>query len=355
MSSQTTANPLRHVLITGGAGFLGINLIRYLLERGVGVTSLDIAEFSYADVQDRVRVVCGDIRDEAAVQLALSGADAVVHCAAALPLYPPDEIYTTDVVGTRIVLESARNAGIRRVVHISSTAVYGIPDHHPLIEDDRLDGVGPYGQAKIQAEMIALVERAKGLVVPILRPKSFIGPERLGVFSMLYDWALDGHNFPMLGMGHNRYQFLDVEDLCSAIWLCLTLPEVRVNDTFNIGAREFTTMRKDYQAVLDAAGHGKRVIGIPATPAILALRVLEKLHLSPLYKWIYETASKDSFVSIEKARSQLGWEPVHSNQDALLRNFNWFQENRSQFARSSGISHRVPWGQGALGLIKRLF
>lgn len=355
MSSQSTANPPQHVLVTGGAGFLGINLIRYLLGRDVRVTSLDIAEFTYDDVRDRVREVRGDIRDESAVQLALSGANAVVHCAAALPLYPPEEIYTTDVIGTRIVLESARKAGIQRVVHISSTAVYGIPDHHPLVEDDRLDGVGPYGQAKIQAEMIALEERAKGLAVPILRPKSFIGPERLGVFSMLYDWALDGHNFPMLGMGHNRYQFLDVEDLCGAIWLCLTLPEERVNDTFNIGAREFATMRQDYQAVLDAAGHGKRVIGIPAMPAILALRALEKLRLSPLYKWIYETASKDSFVSIEKARNQLCWEPVYSNQDALLRNFTWFQENRDQFASASGISHRVPWGQGALGLVKRLF
>jgi nucleoside-diphosphate-sugar epimerase len=354
-TTPTTTQTPRRVLVTGGAGFLGINLIRALLGRGVAVTSLDLADFAYPDARDRVTIVRGDIRNEADVVRALAGCDAVVHTAAALPLYSPRDIYTTDVVGTRMVLACARQAGIRRAVHISSTAVYGIPDHHPLVEDDRLDGVGPYGQAKIQAEMIALEERAKGLVVPILRPKSFIGPERLGVFSLLYDWALDGRNFPVLGSGTNRYQFLDVADLCDAIWRCLTLPEDRVNDTFNIGAADFGTIRADYQAVLDAAGFGKRVIAVPATPAILALRLLEKLGVSPLYTWVYETVAKDSFVSIEKARRQLGWEPNYSNRDALLRNFAWYRANRDRFATQSGITHRVPWKQGALGVLKRAF
>jgi nucleoside-diphosphate-sugar epimerase len=354
-TNQPPIVPPRRVLITGGAGFLGINLTRYLLARGVAVTSLDIADFSYPDVRDRVTVVRGDIRCESDVARALNDCDAVVHTAAALPLYSPEDIYTTDVVGSRLVLDCARRAGVKRAVHISSTAVYGIPDHHPLVEDDRLEGVGPYGQAKIQAEMIALEERGKGLVVPILRPKSFIGPERLGVFSLLYDWALDGRNFPVLGNGRNRYQFLDVEDLCDAIWLCLTLPDAVVDDTFNIGAAEFGTIRSDCQAVLDAAGHGKRVIGIPAAPAIFALRVLEKLGVSPLYKWVYETVSKDSFVSIEKAQRQLGWQPKHSNRDALLRNFAWYREHRDRFAAQAGITHRVPWKQGALGVLKRAF
>jgi nucleoside-diphosphate-sugar epimerase len=253
------------------------------------------------------------------------------------------------------VLEAARRHGVERVVHVSSTAVYGIPDHHPLYETDKLEGVGPYGQAKIQAEMICLEYRAKGMVVPVIRPKSFVGPERLGVFALLYDWALHGHNFPMIGSGENRYQLLDVEDLCEAIYLTLALPEDRVNDTFNIGAAEFATMKEDYQAVLDHAGHGKKVVGFPAAPAIWGLRLLDKLKLSPLYKWVYETASKDSFVSIEKAERQLGFRPKYSNKDALLRNFRWYIENRAQFESASGVSHRVPWKQGAIGLLKRFF
>jgi nucleoside-diphosphate-sugar epimerase len=341
-------------LITGGAGFLGINLTRYLLARGHHVVSLDIADFNYPE-RDRIKAIKGDIRDRSSVDRAMEGVQIVVHTAAALPLYRKEDIFSTDLDGTRNVLQSAFEHGAERVIHISSTAVYGIPDHHPLYEDDPLHGVGPYGEAKVKAEQICLEYRAKGMCVPIIRPKSFVGPERLGVFALLYDWAKDGKNFPMIGSGNNRYQLLDVEDLCEAIYLCATLDRDRVNDTFNIGAKEFTTMREDYQAVLDAAGFGKKIIPFPAAPVIWALRILEALHLSPLYKWVYETAATDSFVSIEKAERVLGFTPKYSNKEALVRNYRWYIEHLSEFEGVSGISHRVPWKQGVLRLAKILF
>ena len=343
------------VLITGGAGFLGINLARFLLERGDAVVAFDLADFAYPE-RDRVRAVRGDIRDAAAVDRAMEGVDVVVHAAAALPLYTREDIFSTDVVGTRTVLEAAYRHGVDRAIHISSTAVYGIPDHHPLLEDDRLDGVGPYGQAKIQAEFVCREYRARGMCVPIIRPKSFVGPERLGVFALLYDWAQGGHGFPIIGSGQNRYQLLDVEDLCRAIYLCATLPREQVNDTFNIGAADFGTFRQDLQAVLDAAGRGKRIVPLPiVTPLVLTLRFLEALHLSPLYRWVYETAYKDSFVSIERAREKLGFAPRYSNQDALVRNYRWYVDHLDQFQHTSGVSHRVPWKQGILGLAKAFF
>jgi nucleoside-diphosphate-sugar epimerase len=343
------------ILITGGAGFLGINLVRYLQARGYKLASLDIAEFDYPDMRPHVEVIQGDIRDPQTVEKAMQGVAQVVHCAAALPLYTREEIHSTEVGGTRTLLEAARRCGVERFIHISSTAVYGVPDHHPIYEHDRMEGVGAYGEAKIEAEGVCLEYREQGMIVPILRPKSFVGPERLGVFDLLYDWALDGRNFPMIGSGSNRYQLLDVEDLCQAIWLCMTLPAGTANDTFNIGAKEYTTMREDYQAVLDAAGFKKRIIPFPAGPAVFGLRILEMLRLSPLYKWVYDTAGKESFVSIEKAERQLGYKPEYSNKAALLRNFDWYKQNRVEIRKKSGISHRVPWKQGALGLIKHLF
>jgi nucleoside-diphosphate-sugar epimerase len=342
-------------LITGGAGFLGINLTRFLIARGHSVAGLDLAEFDYADMFGKVTFIKGDIRDPAAVDRAMVGVDVVVHTAAALPLYSKADIFSTDVDGTRNVVDAAFRHGVDRLIHVSSTAVYGIPDHHPLVENDTLVGVGPYGEAKILAEEVCASYRARGLCVTIIRPKSFVGPERLGVFALLYDWAKDGRGFPMIGSGNNRYQLLDVEDLCDAIYLAATGDRASVNDTFNIGARLFTTMRQDYQAVLDYAGFHKKVVPLPAEPLIWTLRLLELLHLSPLYKWVYETASKDSFVSIEKAERILGYDPKYSNQDALLRNYQWYLANLARFEHRSGVSHRVPWNQGILKLAKVLF
>jgi len=343
------------ILVTGGGGFLGINLIRYLLERSHEIVSLDIADFDYPDVKDKIKIIKGDIRNKVTVESALQNVDIVIHTAAALPLYTPEEIYTTDVKGTRLLLQEAFMKNVKRFIHVSSTAVYGIPDHHPLYETDKLDGVGPYGKAKIEAENVCIEFRNKGMCIPIIRPKSFIGPERLGVFALFYDWAKDGKNFPMIGNGNNRYQLLDVEDLCETIYKCITLPKELVNDTFNIGAKEFTTMKEDYQSVLDYAGFGKKIIGLPEKPIILTLKFLEALKISPLYKWVYETASKDSFVSIEKAEKILEFTPKYSNKDALIRNYKWYLEHQYEFAESTGISHRVPWEQGILKLAKIFF
>jgi len=338
-------------LITGGAGFLGVNLIRHLLPRGERIRSLDIASFDDPE-RPHVEVIDGDIRDRSVVERAMDGVDIVVHCAAALPLCSRKTIFSTDVDGTRLLLEARpRDA---RFVFISSTAVYGVPDHHPLREDDPLVGVGPYGEAKIAAERLCLEARARGYCVPILRPKTFIGPERLGAFEILYEWAYQGRNFPLLGSGANRYQLLDVEDLCRAIVLCATGDRNAVNETFNVGAERFGTMREDFQAVLDRAGHGKRIVSLPAGPAVLALKLFERLGLSPLYAWIYATATKDSFVSIERI-GQIGFRPQFSNAEALIRNYDWYVANRQRIRGASGVTHRAPWRRGVLGLAKHAF
>jgi len=341
-------------LITGGAGFLGINLCRALLSEGHSVRTLDIAPFDYPE-RSRVDVVDGDIRHAADVERAMVGIDIVVHAAAALPLAAAHEILSTAVAGTQLLLDSACSHRVKRFIFISSTAVYGLPDHFPLLESDRLHGVGPYGQSKIHAEELCQLARQSGLWTCVLRPKTFVGPERLGAFELLYDWAASGRNFPVLGSGNNRYQLLDVEDLCRAIVLCATADAQLARDTFNVGAERFGTLRESFQAVLDRAGYGRRVISLPAKPARAALRALAAVHLSPLYPWIYATAAEESCVSVERIRNRLNFRPRYSNEEALLRNFAWYLAHRRQIGTATGITHRVPWRKGALVLAKYFF
>lgn len=344
---------MERVLITGGAGFLGINLVRYLLNKGYIVRILDIEPFNY-DIKDKVECIQGDVRNNEDVETAMKDVDYVVHCAAALPLYPKEVIMSTDYKGTEKCLEYAKKLNIKRFIHISTTAVYGIPKKHPIYETDPMEGVGPYGEAKVLAEHVCEEYRKKGMIVPILRPKSFIGPERLGVFAIYFEWIKDKKNIPIIGNGKNRYQLLDVEDLCDSIHLCMTKDEKKVNGAFNIGAKEFTTMKEDFGSVIEYAKTGKKVIGTPAFLVILALKFLEFMHLSPLYKWVYETADKDSFVSIEKAEKILGWHPKYSTKDALIRNYRWYIAHYDEIGKE-GISHRTPWKQGALKFIKWFF
>ena len=353
-SSVPARGPAGPCLITGGSGFLGINLVRHLLGLGVAVRTLDIAPFDHPE-RDRVDARLGDVRDPGAVDRAMQGMRTVVHAAAALPLAPLREIATTAVDGTRLLLEAAARHSVERFVFISSTAVYGIPEHHPIVETDALHGVGPYGQSKIDAERLCEAARASGACVPVLRPKSFVGPERLGAFEILYAWAFEGRSFPVLGRGDNPYQLLDVADLCEAIERCLTSARDRVDDTFNVGALEIGTMAQNWQAVLDRAGHGRKVVRLPAAPAVFALRLLHVLGWSPLYEWIYETAGRHSVVSIERIVSRLDWVPRRSNSDALVGSYDWYVAHRDTFGGRTGTTHRVPWDQGFLRWAKWCF
>ena len=343
---------MRRVSISGGAGFLGLHLARRVLEAGGAVRTLDVAALDDRELEPGVEEVRGDIRVERDARLLVAGADVVVHAAAALPIQSSREaIRSVNVEGTANVLAAALDAGVRRVVLISSTAVYGVPERHPIHEDDPLVGVGWYGESKIDAERLAAAFGRRGLDVVIVRPKTFVGPERLGVFEILFDWIREGRRIPILGDGANRYQLLAVEDLVDAVVRSFTAPVG--GEALNVGAGSFGTVRDDLQALIDHAGSGSRLLPVPVRPAELSLRALERARLSPLAEWHYKTAHKDSFVSIEKARDLLGWEPRLSNADTLRATYDWYLAHLAEM-RGSGTTHRVPWDQQALGLLKRI-
>jgi nucleoside-diphosphate-sugar epimerase len=344
------------MLVTGGTGFLGLHVCDYFASRGWDVTALDLKPFEDGDDVGDVEYVQGDIRDAELMGEVMAGVDVVVHAAAALALWDDERIHSVTVDGTRTVLEAAAEAGVDRVVFISSITVYGDEADSPITEDAPRSAIGAYGQSKIDAERVC-EELRDELCISILRPPSFVGPRRLGIFEILFDWIEDGASIPLIGWGNNRYQLLHVEDLVDAIDLLVEADANAANETYNVGADEFETMKRDFQAPIEYAGTGKRTVGMPVTPAVWALRVLERLDLSPLYPWVYETAHRDHYLSVEKLKA-VGWEPQYSNREALVETYRWYLEHYDETAETDEageLGHRVGWDQGAIGLIKPVF
>jgi nucleoside-diphosphate-sugar epimerase len=338
--------------ISGGAGFLGLHLARRLLDDGLRVRTLDVAPLADERLERSVEELRGDVRDPRLAAELVDGADVLVHAAAALPIQASRaSIFSVNVGGTATVLAAALEAGVRRVLLISSTAVYGVPDVHPIPEDAPLRGVGHYGESKIAAEEVCRDFARRGLAAVVLRPKTFVGPERLGVFEILFDWVRDGRRIYVLGDGSNRYQLLAVEDLVEAT-LRAAASDVS-GETINLGAKRFGTVRSDLKALIRHARSSSRLQPLPARPAELVLRALELLRVSPLAEWHYRTAHRDSYVDVAKAKRLLDFEPRFSNAEALTRTYDWYLANRARLG-AAGVTHRVPWNQGALRLLKRL-
>jgi nucleoside-diphosphate-sugar epimerase len=316
--------------------------------RGHDVRTLDVVPIDDA-VEREVTEIRGDMRDPAKARELCEGTEVLLHAAAALPIRGSRaEIMSVNVDGTAVLLAAARDAGVRRVIYISSTAVYGVPQVHPISEDFPLEGVGAYGESKIACEQLV---RSSPLETVVIRPKTFLGPERLGVFEILFDWIRDGRRIYVLGSGGNRYQLLAVEDLVDAIARACTADVA--GEVFNVGATEFGTVRSDLEALIAHAGTSSRLRPIPARPAEIALRALELAKLSPLGEWHYKTASRNSFVDVSKAQSVLGWHATKSNVGTLVENYDWYVANRGRM-QAAGVTHRVPWNQQALGWLKKV-
>ncbi len=342
----------KKVLITGGTGFLGCHLARALLKNGYTVTLYDLAPLDAKDLIGKVNVVISDIRDKDKIEKVLSGIDYVVHAAAALPIQvKKDIIFSINIDGTKTVLEASLKNKVKRLVFISSTAVYGVPRHLPETEEAPLDPIGYYGESKIAGEDLCREYMKKGLQINIIRPKTFLGPERLGVFQLWFEAIFTGRRVYLLGNGENKYQLLSVTDVAEAIMKALE--SKATNEVFNIGAKEFGTWKSDLGSVISYAKSKSKITGFPVLPSQLMLGVLEKLDLSPIAAWHYKTIPVDSYVSIEKAEKLLGWHPKKSNSQLLLESYKWYEEHRNEIIGKKGLTHRVGWNFKILNLFTR--
>jgi nucleoside-diphosphate-sugar epimerase len=335
-------------LVTGGSGYFGSLLVARLREHGTQVRVLDLA-----DADDRpadVELVLGDIRDRAVVERGVDGVDVVYHNVAQVPLAKdPALLRTVNVDGTRLLLEAAARADVGKVVHTSSSAVFGVPAENPVLPTTVPKPEEAYGHAKLAAEWACLDAARAGLDVSIVRPRTILGHGRLGIFGILFDWIADGADPIVLGDGTNRYQFVHADDLADA---CIAAAARSGPGVFNIGTDRFGTMTDTLAALCRHAGTGSTVRSLPARPTSVAMRVSARLGLTPFAPYHWLMYSKSMWFDIEHAREQLGWAPRWSTDEMFAQSYDWFLANRRRTAAGAS-HHRRSAEQGVLGLLKR--
>lgn len=342
-------------LVTGGNGYFGSLLVEQLLATGTSVRVLDIDPTTIAPGGQPAGVDCivADIRDRAAVRRAVDGVDVVYHNVAQVPLArDPVVLRSVNVTGTEVLLDACRDAAVAKVVHTSSSAVFGIPESNPVMPDTVPNPREPYGAAKLAAEWACLRAAALGLDVTIVRPRTILGHGRLGIFAILFDWIADGADPFVLGDGSNRYQFVHAEDLAA---LCIASAGRPGPAIFNAGTDRFGTMREAVEHLCAHAATGSRVRSLPAGPAATAMRVTAHLGLTPFAPYHWLMYARSMWFDIDHATDALGWTPRWSNDEMLAQSYDWFVANRAVALRgASGSHHRRAPVSWLLGAMKRL-
>jgi len=339
----------RTILVTGGSGYFGTVLTAQALARGDRVRILDVN--APAAVEDGVELVLGDVREYRSVRHACDGVDVVLHNVAQVPLARDRALFeTVNVVGTANVLVAARDARVAKVVHTSSSAVFGIPETNPVRETSVCRPVEAYGRAKLRAEALCHEAADAGLDVTVVRPRTILGHGRLGIFAILFDFVAHGSPVYVLGRGDNRYQLVHADDLADA---CLRAGDRPGPTTYNVGALEFGTMRETVQALVDHAGTGSTVRSLPVGPAKLAMSALATVGLAPFAPYHWMLYGESLFFDVSKARSELGWEPTHSNASMLIESYEWYLAHRDE-PSPHGSHHQSPVRLGVLEVLRRL-
>ena len=339
-------------LITGGSGFLGNLIAARLVNRGEQVRIADIwrdAVGSEASEFGRC-----DVRDRGSVRRAMHGVDIVHHNAALVPLTKSGKAFLeVNVDGSRMVAEEAVRAKVSCFVHMSSSAVYGTPKEIPILPSTPLGPIEPYGRSKLAGERaVRQVCQSAGMPLIVIRPRTILGPGRLGIFQILFDWIRTNANVYVVGSGDIPFQFVHAYDLMDAYMLAVAR---KTPGTYNVGTDRYGTLRQALEALIRYAGSSSRVRSLPVPLAIGALRTLDCLQLSPLAPWHYLTYHKPFCFDVQHVLD-LGWRPRYSNDDMFRESYDGFISGVANGATetASGSPHRKKVRQSALWLLRKL-
>jgi dTDP-glucose 4,6-dehydratase len=310
------------LLVTGGAGFIGSNFVRYMLDRHpeIAITTVDcltyagnLANLEAVRTDPRHRLVRADVTDAVAVERALAeGADAIVHFAAEShvdrSIVDAAPFLRTNVLGTGTLLDAARRAGTRRFLHVSTDEVYGsLAPGERATEESPLRPTSPYAASKAAADLLALsYARTYGLDVVVSRCSNNFGPYQFPekVIPLFITNALAEQPLPLYGDGANVRDWIFVEDHCAA--LDSLLWGGGAGEIYNIGADNEWTNRDLTAEILRRLDK----------PLSLVRRVADR----PAHDRRYALDSA-------KLRRETGWTPAHAFSTAIDRTVAWYRAN----------------------------
>jgi dTDP-glucose 4,6-dehydratase len=307
------------LLVTGGAGFIGSNFIRWVLHEHPDDTVVNLDKLTYAgnlaNLADlagspRYRFVRGDICDAKGVREAAEGVDAVVNFAAMThvdrSLMEPEEFLRTDVFGVFTLLEAVRDLGIARLLHVSTDEVYGSIAEGAARETDPLRPSNPYSASKAGGDLLALAYRDTHRVpVVITRSSNNFGPYQYPekVVPLFITNALEDQPLPLYGDGRNVRDWLYVLDNCAAI--DLVLRRGGDGEVYNVGG-------------------GNEVENVALTHEILRLTGKPASLIRP----VKDRPGHDRRYALDAAKVRaLGWSPRWTFGDALAETVRWYREH----------------------------
>ena len=322
------------ILVTGGAGFIGSNFIRYVLGGGQSYAVVNYDKLTYAGnlanlesiaANPKYQFVKGDICDATAVESAMAGCDAVVHFAAEShvdrSIYEPAASIETNVKGTFILLQVARQLNIARFVHISTDEVYGdMPPGAFADENSPLQPSSPYSSSKAGSDLLVRsYVRTYGFPALITRSSNNYGPYQFPekFLPLMITNALDGKPLPIYGDGKQQRDWLHVEDNCRGI--LAVLERGRIGEVYNIGGL-------DVEENLTMAHRLLRLTGKPGT----------------LLSYVKDRPGHDRRYALkcEKIERELGWKPAISLDDGLRQTIDWYKTNTEWLAGVRGGDYR---------------
>lgn len=308
-----------------------------LAAAGFEVSTLDIVSPPDGAAHSYLRA---DVRDPGAVRRAVTGCEVVVDNAALVPIsrVSAERYREVNVGGCRNVLDAAEAEGAY-VLHVSSTSIYGVPEHLPVTRETELRPFESYGRSKAEAERLVESRRSEAFPIASMRTRALLGAGRLGVFDLIFSRVRANRSVPVLGAA-SQIQMCHVQDFCSA---ALAAIDRRSNGTYNICADTYgPSLGADLEDFIRQAGSTATVVNVPVWVARAVLPGLAALRLVPLTPWHWRGAPAPFVADLEDAKRELGWHPERSNVDALLEAYQHFLDTP---ARGGGeAAHRSPLG-----------